>query len=170
MIAPLSLANLATIVFAALCFSTISPQAKGAAVRYWRLAVPASLAMGQALVMLAGIFDVTLASDLVWVAAAFLGGLLGRMRGWSTPITIDPRAGLVRQSRAFDSAIVAALLVVLAAVDFVSAALQRPLMDPDWVAAGAAFCAGFLCCRALATVAKAERQQKSDGAIAGASD
>ena len=158
--APISLANLATLIFAALCFSTVSLQAKGAPVKYWRLAVPASLAAVQAFVLLAGVLEVTWATDLGWIGAACVGGLLGRLRGWSTPIEVDLEAGSVRQHRAFDSAIVAAALVLLAVVDAVSAASEEPLLEPALVAAGAAFCAGFLCCRALATAARTERLRR----------
>ncbi len=160
---PFSLANIATLLFAALCFSTVSLQAKGAPVKYWRLAVPASLAGVQSLVLLAGVFEVSWATDLGWVGAACIGGLLGRLRGWSTPIEVDFEAGVVRQHRAFDSAIVAAALVLLAVVDAISATRDDPLVSPGLVAAGAAFCAGFLVCRALATATRAERLRRRGG-------
>jgi hypothetical protein len=43
-----------------------------------------------------------------------------------------------------------AALVMLAVTDFAAAASQDPIIEPQHVAAAAAFCAGYLGCRAVA--------------------
>ena len=55
MISPLSLSNVATVIFAAICLWTIAAQARGNVVKLWRLAVPPSFAAVQAFVLLAGV-------------------------------------------------------------------------------------------------------------------
>jgi hypothetical protein len=52
--------------------------------------------------------------------------------------------------------------VLLAVVDFVSAAQELPVIPPQHVAAGAALCAGFLCFRALALGVRAEQAPHVD--------
>ena len=66
MIAPLSLSNVATVLFAALCLWTIASQARGNVVKLWRLAVPPSFAAVQAFVLLAGVFDASIARLTRW--------------------------------------------------------------------------------------------------------
>jgi hypothetical protein len=43
----------------------------------------------------------------------------------------------------------------LAVIDFASAASQDPIIEPQHVAAAAAFCAGYLGCRATAVAVRA---------------
>jgi hydrogenase/urease accessory protein HupE len=88
-IVPLSLSNVATLAFAAICLWTIAAQARGNVVKLWRLAMPPSFAAVQAFVLLAGVFDATIADDAEWLAAAVVGGVLGRMRGWALKSTRD---------------------------------------------------------------------------------
>jgi hypothetical protein len=109
----------------------------------------------QAFVLLAGVFDATLAHDAEWLAGALVGAVLGRMRGWTATVEVDRRQDLVRQRRAVDALLAGVVLVLLALVDFVSAALLDPLIAPQHVAAGAAFCAGYLGARALAIAVRA---------------
>ena len=99
MIAPLSLSNVATVAFAAICLWTIAAQARGNVVKLWRLAMPPSFAAVQAFVLLAGVFDTTIANDAEWLAAAVVGGVIGRIRGWALTIEVDQRWDLVRQHR-----------------------------------------------------------------------
>ena len=99
MIGPLSLSNVATVAFAAICLWTIAAQVRGNVVKLWRLAVPPSFAAVQAFVLLAGVFDATIISDAEWLAAAVAGGVIGRMRGWALTIEVDQRWDLVRQHR-----------------------------------------------------------------------
>ena len=116
MIAPLSLSNVLTVIFAVLCLWIIIPQARGGAVRLWRLAVPPILATVQAVVLLAGDFDATLAHDAEWVVAAILGAAFGRMRGWTLPIDVDRARDLVRLRPSIDAHLAALGLVVLAVI------------------------------------------------------
>jgi membrane protein CcdC involved in cytochrome C biogenesis len=155
MIAPLSLSNVATVVFAALCLWTIASQARGNVVKLWRLAVPPSFAAIQAFVLLAGVFDASLVNDAEWLAAAIVGGVIGRMRGWALAVEVDRRWDLVRQRRSPDALVMGAALVMLAVIDFAGAAALEPILEPQHVAAGAAFCAGYLGCRAIAIAVRA---------------
>lgn len=149
MVSALSLSNVVTVALALLCLGTIARQS-GTVVKLWRLALPASFAVMQAFVLLASVFEATLETDAEWLAAAAVGSVLGRMRGWATAVDVDHTQDLVRQRRATDGVLAASALVLLALVDFVSAALQEALIEPQHVAAAAAFCAGYLACRALA--------------------
>ncbi|HTG21824.1 MAG TPA: hypothetical protein VK681_17410 [Reyranella sp.] len=155
MIAPLSLSNVATVVFAALCLWTIASQARGNVVKLWRLAVPPSFAAVQAFVLLAGVFDASIVNDAEWLAAAIVGGVIGRMRGWALAVEVDRRWDLVRQHRSPDALVMGAALVMLAVIDFAGAASLEPILEPQHVAAGAAFCAGYLGCRAIAIAVRA---------------
>ncbi len=154
-IAPLSLSNVATVAFAAICLWTIAAQARGNVVKLWRLAVPPSFAAVQAFVLLAGVFDATIANDAEWLAAAVVGGVLGRMRGWTLAVDVDQRWDLVRQHRSADELMMGAALVMLAVIDFAAAASRDPIIEPQHVAAAAAFCAGYLGCRAIAIAVRA---------------
>lgn len=157
LIAPLSLSNVATVAFAVICLWTIAPQAWGNVVKLWRLAVPPSFAAVEAFVLLAGVFDATTINDAEWLAAAVVGGVIGRMRGWALAVEVDRRLDLVRQHRSPDALVMGAALVMLAVIDFASAASQDPLIEPQHVAAGAAFCAAYLGCRAIAIAVRAGR-------------
>jgi hypothetical protein len=157
MIGPLSLSNVATVAFAAICLWTIASQARGSVVKMWRLAVPPSFAAVQAFVLLAGVFDATIISDAEWLAAAVAGGVIGRMRGWALAIEVDQRWDLVRQHRSPDALVTGAALMMLAVIDFAAAASQDPIIEPEHVAAAAAFCAGYLGCRAIAIAVRAGR-------------
>jgi hypothetical protein len=161
MIAPLSLSNVLTVFFAAVCLWTIVPQARGGTVKLWRLAVPPTLATVQALVLLAGVFDATLTHDAEWVAAAALGAMLGRMRGWTLPIEVDRTHDLVRLRPSIDGHLAALGLVILAAIDFTSASLEDPVVPTDCVAACAALFAGYIGCRALSIAVRATRTARA---------
>ncbi len=157
MISPLSLANVLTLFVAFFCLWTMSPQARGGVVRLWRLAVPAAFATVVALMLLSSMFGATIQQDAEWVIALLLGGFIGRTRGWTLPVEIDQMLGLARLPRALDGLLVAAGVVALAFIDFTSAALEEALIAPVHIAAGSAFCAGFLACRALAIIVRATR-------------
>jgi hypothetical protein len=157
MIAPVSLSNLATVIFAVLCLMTIAPQARGSVVKLWRLAVPACFAAVEAFVLLAGVFDASLLNDGEWLLAAVVGLVIGRMRGWSVAIQVDQQRDLIRQRPSADGVWAAVGLVLLALVDFVGAALIDPVIEPQHVAAGAALCAGYLGGRALAIAVRTTR-------------
>ena len=157
MISPLSLANLLALLVALVCLWTVSPQARGGVVRLWRLAIPAVFASIVALMLLSSVFEATFQHDAEWVIALVLGGIIGRSRGWTLAVEIDQRFGLARLPRTVDALVIAFFLVGLAALDFISAALEEAFIAPEHVAAGAAFCAGFLGCRALAIIVRATR-------------
>jgi hypothetical protein len=157
MIAPLSLSNVLTVLVALLCLWTMSPQAHGGVVRMWRLALPACFAAVEAMVLLAGVFDATWLSDGEWLAGLLLGSVVGRMRGWTMAVEVDQMWGLVRLPRTNDGRIAALILVVLSAIDFTSAALEDPVVEPQHVAAAAALCAGYIGCRALSLIVRSVR-------------
>jgi hypothetical protein len=157
MIAPLSLSDFATVLFAVICLITVAGQSRGHVVKLWRLAVPPCFAAVQAYGLLTGVFDATLENDAEWLAAAAVGGILGRMRGWSMAVEVDHLHDLVRQHRSADGTLMGLALVVLAVIEAVSAALQDAVIEPQHVAAAAAFCAGYLGCRALAMAVRAAR-------------
>jgi hypothetical protein len=155
--APLSLANLITVVLAATCLSTILPQARGDVVKIWRLAMPACLALVVTFVLLAGVFDADLGTDAEWLGALLLGGLAGRIRGWTMVMEVDQASGLVRQRRSADGTLAAAALVLLALLDFASAAARLTWIEAEHVAAASALFAGFVGGRALAMAVRASR-------------
>jgi hypothetical protein len=157
MISPLSLANVLTLFVAFFCLWTMSPQSRGGVVRLWRLAVPAAFAIVVALMLLSSMYDATLRHDAEWVIALLLGGFIGRTRGWTLPVEIDRRWGLARLPRAVDGLVIAGGVVALAVLDFMSAVLEEVIVEPVHIAAGSAFCAGFLGCRALAIIVRATR-------------
>jgi len=161
-IAPLSLSNVLTVLVASGCLWTIAPQSCGRLVRVWRLAVPPCLAAMVALALLVEVIHPRLASDMEWIEAAILGGIIGRVRGRTVAFQVDESRTLVRQQSALDGLLAASGLVWLAAIDFASAARQAPVVPPEYVAAGAAFCAGFICLRALALAACIGRATQFD--------
>ena len=157
MIAPLSLSNVLTVLVALLCLWTMSPQARGGVFRIWRLAMPACFAAVQALVLLAGVFEATFVHDAEWLAGLVIGAVIGRMRGWTMAVEVDQTWGLVRLPRTNDGRLAALALVALSAVDFTSAALEDPVIEPQYVAAAAALCAGYIGCRALSLIVRSIR-------------
>ncbi len=157
MIAPLSLSNVLTVLVALLCLWTMSPQAHGGVLRLWRLAIPACFAAVEAMVLLAGVFDATFAHDAEWLAGLVLGAVIGRMRGWTMNVQVDQMWGLVRLPRTNDGRLAALALVALSAIDFVSAALEDPVIEPQHVAAAAALCAGYIGCRAVSLIVRSGR-------------
>ena len=114
MIAPLSLSNLLTVIIAIMCLSTIASQSRGDVVKLWRLAVPACLAVAQALVLLASVIDATFIHDAEWVLAAVVGAIAGRMRGWTMFLQVDQARDLFRARRSYDGQIAAIGLVIFA--------------------------------------------------------
>jgi hypothetical protein len=157
LISPLSLSNVLTLLAALICLWTMSPQAHGGVWRLWRLATPAAFAAVVALVLLSNVFDARWQHDIEWLTASALGGLAGRMRGWTLPVTTDQVWRLVRLPKAHDGLLASFGIVVMAALDFTSALLKKAVVDPQHIAAGAALCAGFIGCRALAIIAHATR-------------
>jgi hypothetical protein len=157
MIAPLSLSNVITVLLAIACLWTIVPQARGDRVRLWRLALPAAFATAQALVLLAGVFDATLAHDAEWLGGGLLGGVLGRTRGWTLSFDLDRARSLITVRRSIDVHLAAIGLIALSAIDFTSAGFEDPVVATDMVAAGAAFFAGYIACRALAIAVRVSR-------------
>jgi len=157
MIAPLSLSNVLTVIMAVTCLTTLLAQSPGGILRLWRLAVPASCAAIDALMLLAGVIDATFTHDAEWVIAGILGSVLGKMRGWSMTIEADQSRGLVRLPRSMDSLFAGAVLVAMSLIDFTGATLGEPLIEPQYVAATAAFCAGYLACRALSMIVRAQQ-------------
>jgi hypothetical protein len=152
--APLGLCNVLTVLCAFACLWAISPQARGAVVRLWALAVPPGFGGVVAVVLLAGVFEATWIHDAEWTGALVLGAILGRLRGGSLSVEVAPTLDMIRLRAAWDGLIMAAAIVAMAIVDFISAASDAPIIDPVHVAAVSAFCAGYLGCRALAVLVR----------------
>jgi hypothetical protein len=152
--APLGLCNVLTVLCALVCLWAISPQARGAVVRLWALAVPPGFGAVVAVVLLAGVIEATPLKDAEWVGALALGAVLGRTRGWSLAVEVAPTGDMIRLRATWDGLIVAAGIVAMAIVDFISAARNVPVVDPAHVASASAFCAGYLGCRALAVMVR----------------
>jgi hypothetical protein len=99
--------------------------------------------------LLAGVFETSLFNDVLWLAAFVVGSFLGRMRAWRLPMHADRDAGLVSLPPTVDGLLAAVALVALTGLDFVSALLGDAPIDPGYIAAGSALCAGFLGYRVL---------------------
>lgn len=155
--APLGLCNVLTVLCAFGSAWTLVPQARGALVRPWALAVPPALASVVAVVLLAGVFNATALNDGEWLAALVLGVIVGRARGWSLSANAVASRDTVRLRPAWDGMAAAALLVMTAIVDFISAAASQPIVAPIHVASMGALCAGFLGGRALAVLVRFNR-------------
>lgn len=157
MIAPLSLSNLLTVLVALACYWNMSWQSRAGAVRLQRL-VPAPCFAGvEALVLLAGVFAASWQSDLEWCVALLLGAALGHLRGQKLAISVDRTKGEVILPRVNDGRVAALALVGVAAIDFLSAYARAPVVEPQHVAALAAFFAGYLALRTLALIVRAEK-------------
>ena len=157
MIAPLSLSNILTVLMAIACLWAIVPQARGDNVRLWRLAVPPGFATAQALVLLAGVFDATFMHDAEWLVGGMVGAVLGRMRGWALSFDVDGARRLIKVQPSIDIHLAAIGLLVLSAIDFTSASFEAPIVATDYVAAAAAFFAGYIGCRALVIAVRVSR-------------
>ena len=72
-------------------------------------------------------------------------------------VVVDQMWGLVKLPRTGDGWAAAVALVALAAIDFTSAALEDPMIEPQHVAAATALCAGYIGCRALSLVVRSVR-------------
>ncbi len=128
--APLGLANILTVLSALACLWTVSPEQRGTAMRTSALAVPSAFAAIVALMLLAGVFEATLAHDAEWVVALLLGAFLGRARGWSLPVEVFLPGGMVRPLARWDGVFMAAGIAAMAIVDFLNAALEQPILHP----------------------------------------
>ena len=157
LIVPLSLSNVLTVLCALLCLWTSSPQASGGVWRLWRLAMPAAFATVVTLMLLAGVFEASWQHDAEWLAGLLVGGLLGRVRGWTLPIAIDQRWGLVRLPRTWDGQLAAIGVVAVSALDFASSAIEEAFIQPHYIASASALFAGFLGSRALAIIVRSTR-------------
>ena len=160
MIAPLSLSNLLTVIVAFACYLTAAKQARGSFALPWQLAAPGVFAAIVAFVLLAGVIAATWQNDLEWVIGLLVGALCGHLRGWRLKISIDDARSGVVLPPARDGQLAALAMVALAGIDFTSAYLRTPVIDPEHVAAAAAFLAGYLGCRALAIAARAEQRAR----------
>ena len=157
MIAPLSLSNVFTVMIAVACLTTIAAQSRGEVTKLWRLAVPASLAAVQALILLASVFEASFVNDAEWLIAAIAGSVVGRARGWAMPIAVDQTRSLIRLRRSLDGQIAAVGLVICAFVDFTGAALDEAIIPCEHTAAATALFAGYIACRSLAIAVRASR-------------
>jgi hypothetical protein len=163
MIAPLSLSNLLTVFVAFACYVTASRQQRGGSIRLGQLATPAVLAAVDAFVLLAGVIAASWQYDLEWLSGVLLGGISGHLCGWRLNMSVDKARDAVLLPAARDAKAIALALVIVASVDFAGAHLRTPVVEPQHVAAAAAFLAGYLVFRALAIAARVEQRARLSG-------
>ena len=156
MIAPLSLSNVLTLVFAVTCLTMVLSQRSDRVQKVSRLLVPPALAVVVALILLTGVFEAGLVNDALWVGGAIVGFILGRLRGRTLPMELLPTPGSVRMAQTADHLVAALALVAVAATDFTSATLREPVLEPALVASGGALCAGFLAGRFVMIAVRAD--------------
>lgn len=149
MVSTLSLSNGLTLLFAALCLWTMAAQSRGGTTSLGRVALPGGFAVMATLMLLAGVFETSIVSDVLWLAAFVAGSVIGRVRGWMLPVHPNRKSGLVSLPATVDGLVAAVLLVSVAVIDFVSSLLGEAIVEPSYVAATSALCAGFLGYRVL---------------------
>ena len=149
MVSTLSLANGLTLLFAALCLWTMALQSRGGATTLGRVALPGGFALMATLMLLAGVFEASILFDILWVVAFALGSMIGRIRGWMLSVQSNREAGLVSLPATVDGLVAALILAALSGIDFTSAILGEALIEPGYIAAASALCAGFLGYRML---------------------
>ncbi len=149
MVSTLSLANGLTLLFAALCLWTMALQSRGGITTLGRVALPGGVARMATRKLLAGVFEASILFDLLWVMAFALGSMIGRFRGWMLSVHSNREAGLVSLPATVDGLAVALILAALSGIDFTSAMLGEALIEPGYIAAASALCAGFLGYRML---------------------
>ena len=143
MISTLSLANGLTLLFAALCLWTMAAQSRGGVTTLGRVALPGGFALMATLMLLAGVFEASILFDILWVVAFAVGSAIGRVRGWTLTVQSNKEAGLVSLPATVDGLVVAISLAAR------SGMLGDALIEPGYVAAASALCAGFLGYRVL---------------------
>src|SRR4029450_4510135 len=159
---PLSLVNILTVIAAAACLWAAVPEAQGKPQKLWRLAVPPSLAMLVALVLLAGAVT-SFAHDATWAATALIGTVGGMIRGRSVGVQTDQVWGGVRPQPALDGAVVAVGVLAAALVDAVAGFLpQGTLPRQAHIAAARSLVAGYLVGRAWTRGQRAPRSPHVD--------
>lgn len=149
MVSTLSLSNGLTLLFAALCLWTMAAQSRGGMTSLGRVALPGGFAVMATLMLLAGVFETSILSDVLWLAAFVAGSVIGRIRGWTLPVHPNGASGLVSLPATVDGLAAAVILVIVAAIDFVSSLLGEAIVEPSYVSAASALCAGFLGYRVL---------------------
>lgn len=156
MVSPLSLSNVLTLILAITCLTMVRTQRSDRVQRTSRLLVPPALAVVVALILLTGVFESGLVSDALWLGGAIAGFVLGRLRGRMLPMALQPAPGAVLVAQTADHLAAAFALVAVAGIDFTSAALREPLLDPALIAMSGALCAGFLAGRFLMIAVRAD--------------
>jgi hypothetical protein len=160
-IAPLSLSNVLTVLFALACVKLIASQTSQ---RLWSVAftvAPAMLSSSVALLLLTEELSPTLVSDGLWALALLAGFLVGRKRGWSLALTFYPEKRRFSAPQTWDNVAAALVLAVLAGIDTVSAVNRNALVDPEYTAAVAALCSGYFLGRSFVLTVRVDRTATS---------
>ncbi len=162
MVSALSLSNGLTLMFAALCLWTMAAQSRGGTTSLGRLALPGGFALLATLMLLAGVFESSILYDVLWLIAFVVGSVIGRIRGWMLTVGANKESGLVSLPATVDGLVVAAVLAIVAGVDFISSMLGKAIVEPGYLAAASALCAGFLGYRVLVIVLRAVRPARTE--------
>lgn len=162
MVSALSLSNGLTLLFAALCLWTMAVQSRGGMTSLGRLALPGGFALLATLMLLAGVFEANILFDVLWLAAFVVGSVIGRIRGWMLPVRPNKESGLVALPATIDGVVVAAVLAIVAGIDFASSMLGEAIVEPGYIAAASALCAGFLGYRVLVIALRAVRPARTE--------
>lgn len=127
----------------------MAAQSRGGVTTLGRVALPGGFALMSTLMLLAGVFEASFLFDILWVVAFAVGSAIGRIRGWMLSMQTNRESGLVSLPATIDGLVAALLLAALSSVDFISAMMGEALIEPGYVAAASALCAGFLGYRVL---------------------
>lgn len=151
---PVTLVDMAIIAVAAGCARSTCIDLSSVPRSLWRLAPAPVLAVGAALVSLAGAVE-TVEQDATRVAMALLlGAAFGVVRGRRIPVETDQVRGLVRTPATPDSVVAGLAIMAIAVVDGLSG-LFRPAIPHIDMAAAATFLASYLLGRTWAIAARA---------------
>lgn len=161
MVPVLSLSNGLTLLFAALCLWTMAAQSRGGVTSLGRLALPGGFALLAALMLLASVFEPSVLFDVLWLAAFVVGSVIGRIRGWMLPVEPNRESGLIALPATADGLVVAVVLTAVAGIDFASAMRGQAIVEPGYIAAASALCAGFLGYRVLVIALRVVRPRRT---------
>ncbi len=115
-----------------------------------------------ALMLLASVIETSVTKDVLWIFCFVGGSFIGRIRGWRLQMQADKMSGRIALPPTIDGVLAAVVLVGLSAIDFLSSMFGQVYLDPAYIAAGSALCAGFLGYRVLVIALRVVRPGPAD--------